>query len=148
MDFAKIAPKFLKIYSIETNLNLKYEVNLPRTLLLRCSHSLRFVWIYFLCWKFILIKNHHSRNCFSQKNRIISRIVRCLLNQGKSKFWAIYRIAMFVWFISFKSEAANAMVSIEYSLETFTGAVIYNSRMRSIIGHQRCWAFFLSWLFP
>ena len=38
MDFAKIAPKFLKIYSIEMNLNLKYEVNLPRTLLLRCSH--------------------------------------------------------------------------------------------------------------
>ena len=46
--------------------------------------------------------------------RIISRNVRCLLNQGKSKFWAISRIAMFVLFISFKSLAAN----VEYSLQS------------------------------
>ena len=70
--------------------------------------SLRFVWIYFLCWKFILIKNHHSPNCFSQKNRIISRIVRCLLNQGKSKFWAIYRIAVFVLFLNFKINSGES----------------------------------------
>ena len=77
------------------------------------THSLRFVWVHFLCWEFIFIKNHRSPNCFSQKNRIIFRNVHCLLNQEKSKFWPIYRIAMFVFLLP-KQNITNAALYFSF----------------------------------
>ena len=95
------------------------------------THSLRFVWIHFLCWEFIFIKNHHSPNCFSQKNRIIFRNVHCLLNQEKSKFWPIYRIAMFVFLLP-KQNITNAALYFSF-FSLYLGV----NRIEQIAEHHR-----------